>query len=105
MELLSPVVPHWLQPKEQQEKGQPLKFRDQVSGANKYGPAENTQSQTKDGISTAVKATAPGYRKLVVDKVDIESDRNFGGNICYIRGRILPTRRPGGPGRSLWGRR
>ena len=51
-----------------------VRWGDQVTGANKYGPAENTQSQTKDHTTMAAKATAPGYQKLVVDEVDIESD-------------------------------
>ena len=45
-----------------------------MSGANKYGLAKNTCSKTKDHTTTAAKATAPGYQKLVVDEVDIESD-------------------------------
>ena len=45
-----------------------------MSGANKHGLAENTWSQIRDCTSTSVKATAPGYQKLVVDEVDIESD-------------------------------
>ena len=45
-----------------------------MSGANKYGPAKNTHIQTKDCTTTAAKATAPGYQKLLVDEVEIESD-------------------------------
>ena len=51
-----------------------VQWGEQVSGASRYGPAENTRSQTKDHTTMMAKATSQGYQKLVVDEVDIESD-------------------------------
>ena len=52
-----------------------VKWEDQVSGANKHGPSENTWSQTRDRDPSSSRSTTAGYQHLVVDKMETqESD-------------------------------
>ena len=46
----------------------------QVSGANKYGPSENTWSQTKERRQTSTKAAVTSYEQVVVDAISSESE-------------------------------
>ena len=45
-----------------------------VSGSNRYGPSENTQSQTKDRRKYATQAAVTSYEKVVVDAIASSSE-------------------------------
>ena len=55
----------------------------QVSGTNKYGPSENTRSQTKERRQTSTNAAVTSYGQVVIDAIssgsktdEIEEDTN-----------------------------
>ena len=48
-----------------------VKLEDQqVSGVNAHGLAENTRSQTRERSTGSTRASAPRYKRLVVDEID-----------------------------------
>ena len=53
-----------------------IKWEDQqVSGVNAHGLSENTRGQTKERNTKSTTASAPGYKRLVVDEIDtLDSD-------------------------------
>ena len=53
-----------------------VKWEDQqVSGVNAHGPSENTCSQTREKNTGSTRASAPGYKRLVVNEIDtLDSD-------------------------------
>ena len=53
-----------------------VKWEDQqVSGVNAHGPLENTRSQTRERSTQSTRASAPGYKRLVVNEIDtLDSD-------------------------------
>ena len=46
----------------------------QVSGANKYGPSENTRSQTKERRQTSTNAAVTSYGQVVIDAISSGSE-------------------------------
>ena len=46
----------------------------QVSGSNRYGPSENTRSQTKDRRRHATQTAVTSYEKVVVDAITSDSE-------------------------------
>ena len=53
-----------------------VKWEDQqVSGVNAHGPLENTHSQTRERSTGSTRASAPRYKRLVVNEIDtLDSD-------------------------------
>ena len=46
----------------------------QVSGANKYGPPENTRSQAKERRQTPTNAAVTSYEQVVIDAISSGSE-------------------------------
>ena len=65
------VVPGQTQVKKTSRKGN---TKPQVSGANKYGPSENTQSQTKERRQTSTNAAVTSYEQVVFDAISSGSE-------------------------------
>ena len=66
----------------------------QASGVNKYGPSENTRSQTKERRQTSTNAAVTSYEQVVIDAIssgsetdEIEEDINqeIGGEIDEVQ--------------------
>ena len=60
------VVPGQTQVKKTSKKGN---TKPQVSGANKYGPSENTRSQSKERRQTSTNAAVTSYEQVVIDAI------------------------------------
>ena len=74
------VIPRQNQVKKTYKKSN---AKPQVSGANKYGPSENTRSQTEDRRQTSTNAAVTSYEQVVIDAIssgseaeEIEQDMN-----------------------------
>ena len=67
------VVPGKTQVKKTSKKGN---SKLQVSGANKYGPSENTRSQTKERRQTSTNAAVTSYGQVVIDAISSGSETN-----------------------------
>ena len=65
------VVPGKTQVKKTSKKGN---SKLQVSGANKYGPSENTRSQTKERRQTSTNAAVTSYGQVVIDAISSGSE-------------------------------
>ena len=50
------------------------KTKPQVSGANKYGPSENTRSQTKERRQTSTNAAVTSYEQVVINAISSGSE-------------------------------
>ena len=66
----------WVVPGQKQVKKSSKKsnVKLQVSGINKHGPSENTQSQTKERRQTSTNAAVTSYEQVVVDAISSESE-------------------------------
>ena len=65
------VVPGKTQVKKASKKGN---SKLQVSGANKYGPSENTRSQTKERRQTSTNAAVTSYGQVIIDAISSGSE-------------------------------
>ena len=65
------VVPGKIQVKKTSKKGN---TKLQVSGTNKYGPSENTRSQTKERRQTSANAAVASYEQVVIDAISSGSE-------------------------------
>ena len=55
-----------------------------MSAANRHGPSENKQSQTRDRDPSSPRSTAPSYQHLVVDEVETQDSDMEAGEIQAI---------------------
>ena len=65
------VVPGKTQVKKTSKKGN---SKLQVSGTNKYGPSENTRSQTKERRQTSTNAAVTSYGQVVINAISSGSE-------------------------------
>ena len=65
------VVPGKTQIKKTSKKGN---TKPQVSGTTKYGPSENTRSQTKERRQTSTNAAVTSYEQVVIDAISSGSE-------------------------------
>ena len=65
------VIPGKTQVKKTSRKGN---TKPQVSGTNKYGPSENTRSQTKERRQTSTNAAVTSYERVVIDAISSGSE-------------------------------
>ena len=91
------VVPGKTQVKKISKKGN---SKLQVSGANKYGPSENTRSKTKERRQTSTNAAVTSYGQVVIDAIssgsetdEIEEDINqeIDGEIDEVQDDIISS--------------
>ena len=91
------VVPGQTQVKKASKKGN---TKLQVSGAKKYGPSENTQSQTKERRQTSTNAAVASYEQVVIDAIssgseteEMEEDMNqvMDGEIDEVQDDVISS--------------